>query len=218
MAICKICDLAGENKDEQKTQVTLSMLRPIMDLSLSPRTFAELGYPGLVDGCIKLMETVKISNKHAPFRYEYGYLCFRILAVALGVCLLQRAKLFDAAVARMRAEPETELLVVLSEEVSQLVHNLLSDDEGVERCDWMLGLRAPKRTFGPPQMPFTAGDGPMQLLDLFCSDQKNISKALNTTYFPGLSVVFCLCWRYVKLCDDHVTGELYLNYYPIADL
>ena len=34
------------------------MLQSIIQLTLSPRTLDELGYPALVDGCIKLMKLV----------------------------------------------------------------------------------------------------------------------------------------------------------------
>ncbi|CAE6489826.1 unnamed protein product [Rhizoctonia solani] len=147
-----------------------------------------------------------------PFRYEYGYLCFRIPTIAFGVCFLQRAKVFDAALARMRAEPETELLVVFSEEVSQLVCTLISDDQGIDRCDWMLGLRAPKRSFGPPQTPFAVGHGPMELMNMPSSGQKYFAKVMGSTYSPSILGVLCLCWRYVNLCQDRVieNNEPYL--------
>ncbi|CAE7100159.1 unnamed protein product [Rhizoctonia solani] len=132
-AISQICDLTGGDQDlgeEAAVRVTLSMLRSIMDLTLSPGTFVELGYPDLVGGCIKLMKSMEISGKDATFRYEYGYLSFRILTVALGVCMLQRADRFNFAVNKMQSNPETELLLVFSQEVSRLVRTLLAEDQG----------------------------------------------------------------------------------------
>ncbi|EUC62837.1 hypothetical protein RSOL_457750 [Rhizoctonia solani AG-3 Rhs1AP] len=229
-AISQICGLASGKKDLEKEvaeRVSLSMLRSIMDLTLSPGTFVELGYPDLVGGCIKLMKSVKISEKNAAFKYEYRFLCFRILTVALGVCMLQRARRFDMALARMRAEPETELLLVFSTEVSWLVRTLLTDDQGKKHCDWMLALYVADPPYGPPQQPFTDAYNPMTLLTIMYLDLKNFSKAFASTYSPGLSLVFCLLWRFsIIRVDPVVTGlekflkplfcELYFIYCLVA--
>ncbi|CAE6447459.1 hypothetical protein ACGC1H_002415 [Rhizoctonia solani] len=165
-AISKVCNLGlPEEAEDGSPSITLSMLRPIAGLALSPETFAELGYPKLVDGCLRLMRTVALS-KFKLFEYEYGYICFRIMTIALDVCCLQRAKRFDSAIARMRAEPETEMLSVLSQEASQLALNLLSDKKGMGRCDWLLGLDNSDPSYGSQQMPFTTNEGLMFLLFL----------------------------------------------------
>ncbi|KAH7325371.1 hypothetical protein B0J17DRAFT_682184 [Rhizoctonia solani] len=204
MAIAEVCNMDSTSNSEHNTKVTLSMLQSILDLAQSPATFAELGYPELVDGCLRLMLRVKYLGVTTPFIYEYGYLCFRILTISLGVCFLQRTERFDAATARMQKEPEVEPLLILSEEVSRLVYSFLSDDEGTDRCDWMLGLRDLKGRFGPQQMPFTALIGHTKLLSFLCSDQKHFSKALASICSPSLSGVVCLLWRYVRLCQDGI--------------
>ncbi|CAE6454769.1 unnamed protein product [Rhizoctonia solani] len=195
-AISMICDMGlPEDDEEGPPRITLSMLRSIADLALSPGTFSELGYPKLVDGCIRLMRMVSLS-KVMLFKYEYGYICFRIMIIALDVCCLQRAKRFDRTIARMQAEPETEMLSILSEEVSYLALNLLSDKQGT-RCDWLLGMNTYDPLYGSQQMAFTTDQGLMFLLTLLFLDQKGFLKALGSTYSPGLSMVLTALWRYV---------------------
>ncbi|CAE6398199.1 unnamed protein product [Rhizoctonia solani] len=189
IAISEICSLGGKNRSEYNR-----------------KTFVELGYPELVDGCLTLIKIVRTSDKATPFRYEYGYLCFRIISISLGVCLLHRAKLFDAAIDRMRAESasQAKMLTIFSEEIAQLFFTLLSIDEGIDRSDWMLGLRDVNRQFGPSQLPFTLIHEHMQLLSLLFSDQKDFSRALFSAYCPGVSAVIYLLWRCVKLCHDGI--------------
>ncbi|CAE6523740.1 unnamed protein product [Rhizoctonia solani] len=206
VAIAEVCTLDRESNSEHNTKVTISMLQAILELSKSPVTFAELGYPGLVDGCLRLMLRVKYFGITTPFIYEYGYLCFRILTLSLGVCFLQRTERFDATIARMREAPGTEPFLIFSEEVSRLVYSFLSDSEGADRCDWMLGLRDLKQ-FGPFQMLFTAFLGHTKLLSVLGHDQKHLSKALTSICSPGLSGVLCLLWRYVKLCQDRIIKD-----------
>ncbi|CAE7087724.1 unnamed protein product [Rhizoctonia solani] len=203
-AISMICDLSTPGADQAidvfKNSITLSMLRSILDLTLSPETFSELGYPRLVDGCMRLMGTVIPSDQGTRiFKYEYGFLCFRIMTIALDVCCLQRAERFDAIIARMRAESETEMLLILSEESSRLALTMLSDNKGLGRCDWMLGTDTYKSPYPSQQMPFTVPEGPMYLMTMLISDERRFLKAFAATYPPGLSLVFCLIWRFVSL-------------------
>ncbi|KAF8722201.1 hypothetical protein RHS02_08752, partial [Rhizoctonia solani] len=195
--ICELVSMKESDGDKLAAQITLSMLRSIIDLTLLPGGLVELGYPDLVGGCIKLMGTVKLSGKCMPFRYEYGYLCFRILVIALDVCLLQRAGRFDGILARIQVESEAEVLLILSKEVSELVQNAYTDEHGIKHFDWMLGLVSGS-IFGPPQQVFMDSHGPVDLVSCLHQDRKTFLNVLNSTYFPGLSAVFCLLWRYMN--------------------
>ncbi|EUC55400.1 transmembrane protein, putative [Rhizoctonia solani AG-3 Rhs1AP] len=64
--------------------ITLSRLRLVLDLLRFPSEYESFALPRLVSGCIVLISSVKPS----PFYYEYGYLSFRLMVIALTACLL----------------------------------------------------------------------------------------------------------------------------------
>ncbi|CEL63375.1 hypothetical protein RSOLAG1IB_10711 [Rhizoctonia solani AG-1 IB] len=83
-----------------------------MELEQSPGTLSDLGCPDLADECIKLIRTARIGVDPAPFRYDYGCGCFRIPAVALDICLLQRAGHSGQTLIQLQVEPETKPLLI----------------------------------------------------------------------------------------------------------
>ncbi|CAE6417129.1 unnamed protein product [Rhizoctonia solani] len=64
--------------------IPLSMLKSVLDMTKIPTQIQKLADPRLVTGCIELMAFVK-----PLFEYEYGYVCFRILNLAINACILK---------------------------------------------------------------------------------------------------------------------------------
>lgn len=66
-AIQQICKLAKEtrslNKNNEVEKITLSTLESVLKLCADPDAFRHLACPPLISGCIKLMETIRMSGK-----------------------------------------------------------------------------------------------------------------------------------------------------------
>ncbi|KAG8695616.1 hypothetical protein FRC11_001348, partial [Ceratobasidium sp. 423] len=80
-------------------RITLSMLMDVFEMTKYPEHLRWLAEPQFVAGCVSLMATLSPS----PLQYEYGYICFRILVMALNSCLLKKASYLDETIARMNA-------------------------------------------------------------------------------------------------------------------
>ncbi|CAE6412826.1 unnamed protein product [Rhizoctonia solani] len=187
--IQKICDLGerrGALPPSYSKIITLNILEAISKLVLFPKALSDYARPALVSGCIKLMAAVQESGKISPFSYEYGYLCFRILTIAMGVCLLERSNSLNLAASNMIAEPLADPIILLSKLVEQVVQIQIRDeDRGLvdnsyqgHRTDPLLGI------VGLPA-----------LLEILYVDRKAFSIALMHTNTLGLAGVFFLLGR-----------------------
>ncbi|CAE6507579.1 unnamed protein product [Rhizoctonia solani] len=197
--IQKICDL-GERRGALPPGytkfVSLSMLESISKLVLLPKALADFAHPTLVSGCIKLMSTIQELGRISPFSYEYGDLCFRILVIALGVCLLERSKLLNSAISNMISEPLANPIMLLTKHVEHLVQiqfhaeeQILSGNGDQEyRIDPLLGI---------VELPV--------LLEILYDDRKAFSIALMHTNTLGLAGVMLSLGR----CLDKETRATY---------
>ncbi|CAE6422316.1 unnamed protein product [Rhizoctonia solani] len=198
-AIQKVCRLAGDAGTIAKQDVdhvTLSTLNTILRLSRSPLYLRHLESPPLISSCIKLMASVLISGKSSPFSYEYGYVCFKILTIAIGVCILARSYELTPIVEEMIGDEEADMLQILSSQVSRVVKEEIEDVYGDDvACDWLLGwAKAPDR---PQQPPLVSRADISTLLNILAGDCKAFMKAWSSTLSPRLSGVMFLLWRYV---------------------
>ncbi|EUC58859.1 hypothetical protein RSOL_282260 [Rhizoctonia solani AG-3 Rhs1AP] len=82
--------------------ISLSMLKSILDASKNPEGMKELANPKLVAGCVELLGVVE-----PLFGYEYGYVCFRILNLAIGACMLRKAGQLGDTLGRMSLASES---------------------------------------------------------------------------------------------------------------
>jgi hypothetical protein len=220
-AVQKIGRLAGEapnaNQSNSANEVTLSTLKSLLRLSLDPRTLLHFADLSLISGCIKLLGMVKSSGKSSvscpwypssiripyltslkPFRYEYGYLCFRIFVIALGVCLLKRSDNLDATTTKMITDSNAKVLVELSGRVSRVIQDVMEETIGGDLgdCDWILGwFKSPHH---PQQIPLASRSDASLLLSLLWEDRTLFLKTFMSTYSPGLSGVIFLLWRYLS--------------------
>jgi hypothetical protein len=129
-----------------------------------------------------------------PFSYEYGYLCFKIFTISLGICLLERSHKLETTITDMMSEPKADLLLVLSLHVSLLVCDEIRAAGGGDRCDLILGwVRLDDHGQQDSLVPKS---DVTSLLTLLWNDRKFFLKALISTHSPGLSAVIFLLWRY----------------------
>ncbi|KAG8681225.1 hypothetical protein FRC11_001403, partial [Ceratobasidium sp. 423] len=83
-AIQKICQLANPNLNEYSQNsligcITLEKLECILETARFAGELQNFALPNLVAGCIILMSSVN----PLPFQYEYGYMCFKVMVIAL---------------------------------------------------------------------------------------------------------------------------------------
>ncbi|CAE6480817.1 unnamed protein product [Rhizoctonia solani] len=198
-AIEQVCQLAGDGSNismRDVEQISVATLDTILVLSRSPLYLRHFESPSLISGCIKLMASVQVNGNPSPFSYEYGYLCFRIIALAVGVCLLSRRYELAEAISEMIADKETALLDIFSCHVSQLVAEETEEAYGRGPvCDWILGwIKSPDQ---PQQPPLASRADIMNLLIILEGDRKRFLKAISSTVTPGLSGIMFIIWRHV---------------------
>ncbi|CAE6476526.1 unnamed protein product [Rhizoctonia solani] len=85
--------------------IPMSMLKLVLEATKIPEEISRLANPRLVAGCVELMASVE-----PLFGYERGYVCFRILNLAISACMLKRAGRLDTILQRMSSVSESHLL------------------------------------------------------------------------------------------------------------
>ncbi|CAE6528496.1 unnamed protein product [Rhizoctonia solani] len=200
-AIFKIAQETDESKIEiLARQVTLQMLRSVMILSYAASGLVYYARPLLIRGSIRLMKTVRPDQTASPFAYEYGYLCFNIVKIALGVCLLERSNLRCLArlVELIKEEPNDSVQSILAGYCSNVIMVEISESTAGEGCcDWMFGWADPPagRKYSEPLI--TRPDT-LDLINILWEDRKVFFRALLSTYTPGTSIILLLLWQYVR--------------------
>ncbi|EUC55391.1 hypothetical protein RSOL_113670, partial [Rhizoctonia solani AG-3 Rhs1AP] len=88
----QLCTIVPPNMDRSNNRlvhrITLEKLKCTLELTRFPDELDNFAFPGLIVGCITLMSSIKPS----PFHFEYGFLCFKIMVIALDVCILKYAR------------------------------------------------------------------------------------------------------------------------------
>ncbi|CAE7149095.1 unnamed protein product [Rhizoctonia solani] len=73
------------------SHITIPRLEAVLGLLRFPGEYQNFALPPLFGGCIELISSLKPS----PFYYEYGYLSFHLMVVALTACLLSYGQCLD---------------------------------------------------------------------------------------------------------------------------
>ncbi|CAE6414619.1 unnamed protein product, partial [Rhizoctonia solani] len=192
----------SEEDDESKVnllakQITLAMLHSVLLVLLSTDGIILLSQPGLICGCIKIMKTVKVDGAISPFSYEYGYLCFNIAKMALGICLVEKfhRENISTLLQRIFTEHQTkDNASILTEHLSKLY---LDEPKGAPhewRCDWIFGWSDPPAHGGHSGVIIAESDA-LDLMDVLWDDRKAFLKSLSLTYTPGSSIIVFLIWQ-----------------------
>ncbi|CAE6436805.1 unnamed protein product [Rhizoctonia solani] len=174
--------------------ITISTLEAVLAMAEDETTYKNFLTPNLISGCITLMRTIKVSGKPSPFCYEFGYLCFRIILVSLGVYLLDRSRLFGMIKENIIQSPDLELPLIFSSHVARVIE-ILTDEitEGTD-WDWLIG-------WGPcnPDTPLISRNQVNILINLIWEDRTNFFRAMTKTYTPALSGILFSFWRHACL-------------------
>ncbi|CAE6487845.1 unnamed protein product [Rhizoctonia solani] len=173
--------------------VTFQTLETIAKMADDLDTYKHFLSPRLMDGCIALMQTVKVSGKTSPFSYEYGYLCFRIFLFSLGTYMLLASDGLEFAIDNMFRSPEIESPLVFSSHVASVVQvQSQRATQGLD-CDSILGWGL------SDNKPLVSPEHAKALIEILWDDRANMLKALMSTYTPALSGLLFLMWRYIYL-------------------
>ncbi|CUA70929.1 Putative callose synthase 6 [Rhizoctonia solani] len=184
--------------------ITLEKLQHILELPRYPGELDNFALPGLVAGCITLMSTVKPS----PFHYEYGYVCFRIMVIALNTCLLKHGRDPNEALQIPNAYFPTNYLADLWRQTAFL---LLADLQGRSE----VFPEMPNMRLGPQALSHLEAMRLDVLLDLLHGDQKNFSILLKEFNSLGLSGLMYVLSKFVEKNKADMNKERYQDRFLI---
>ncbi|CAE6540984.1 unnamed protein product [Rhizoctonia solani] len=204
-AVEKICYYAGSHEASLKPmdvvqKVSLEMLYAVFRMSHDPNTYDLFLSPGLASGCITLM-AVKGDEKASPFRYEYGYLCFRILLFSLGASILTR--LGDShlkVVLKLMEDPRyanCAISDIFSAQTAQLLSERMFSATHEADCDWILGWES--HLSHPRSAQIISRQKAKSLIDVLWEDRVDFLRAMRLTFTPVLAPLLFLNWRYACL-------------------
>ncbi|EUC55224.1 hypothetical protein RSOL_103080 [Rhizoctonia solani AG-3 Rhs1AP] len=203
--------------------VDLSDLEIVIRSSRSAAIYPYFATSDLVRGCIHLMSNLPLSleERQSPFSYEYGYLCFRILIIAIGACLVDRSRgggHFQEAMGKINTNPETEPLLYLSRRVMSVVLDLVDHSGGFQDSyNCILGWSRCSECNDEEEL--VARTDASTLLAMLWADSRRFSKAMFWTYSPGISGVVYLLWRYAcyeRHLKDQPSPDRYMI--PFVDI
>ncbi|QRW24902.1 glycosyltransferase family protein [Rhizoctonia solani] len=199
-SISQVVRLAGPSQypDPEGTKVvTLQVLESILNLSMCPQTYHYFADPPLISGCLKLMGTVEADDRMSPFSYEYGYLCFKIIVLAIGTNILLRTENLDMTIANMESDTNTELILILSGHVSRAIKSEIEIGNAGQPCSWVLGWVRVQDRRRLQLTPLMLRSDILLLLDMLWDDRHFFLKTYMMTHSPGLSGVMFVLWRYL---------------------
>ncbi|CAE6482764.1 unnamed protein product [Rhizoctonia solani] len=199
----KTISIISKEQDDTKFDllagaITLEMLRSVLLLSLSADGIQSLREPALVRGCIRLMKLVKVHDVISPFSYEYGYLCFSVARMALGICLVEKfgEQHLEGFMKCVWTEyPTKDNPSILTEYLVQIVLNETSTWSPREsRCGWIFGWSDPPAHGGHSRLVVAESDA-LELMKILGDDRKMFFKALLSAYTPGALIILLLIWQ-----------------------
>ncbi|KAG8703216.1 hypothetical protein FRC08_003004 [Ceratobasidium sp. 394] len=148
-AMQEISQLAAEApRDRLVGDIDISKIESALLLARDPATICHLANPLVVSGCIQLMKTT--AHIAPPFAHEYGYLCFKLLVVALNICLLERWSIAKEALALCDQFPDAAATIPFWMTLARAVDGQFDVLKAGGDCDWVLGwstsTRHPRQT------------------------------------------------------------------------
>ncbi|KEP46277.1 hypothetical protein V565_208170, partial [Rhizoctonia solani 123E] len=152
------------------------MLENLLDVVNAPEELNRLADPRIIAGCVSLMAIMNLS-------YEYGYISFRILVLALNCCLLKHVGDLDHVIWQMSTVPKSLRLNIFWGESASMI---FSEVEGGERLSDVFG----SGSFNEYKLD--------QLLNLLHADQKNLFVVLKSTKSLGLSGLMFVLWKHIE--------------------
>ncbi|CAE6531474.1 unnamed protein product [Rhizoctonia solani] len=195
--------------------LSVSTLRSILHHSYSPTGRRELGSPALISGCIRILKSIRDEIGESPFRFELGFLCFHVIAIGMGGCLIERGQELGFEVNSITFGSEIPKIYEVPVDTSQVIVELGSHVGGRQRDshNCMLGWSpCPEHKQGSPVVSLGEAGA---LLDLLYMDRHLFLGVLRSTYLPGLSAITFILWRYVTY-QRFLNGPNKAQYYFAA--
>ncbi|KAG8733548.1 hypothetical protein FRC11_005301 [Ceratobasidium sp. 423] len=168
-------------------RITIMKLESTLELTGFLGECDNFALPNLVAGCIALLKSIKPS----PFYYEYGYLCFKIMVIAVDTCLLRYVCDPTDALRLEDSTAPNNFLSTLWTLTALLISGELTGD--------------PERFFQMSEIPPALWTAPRldrsnlrALLELLHADQKYFTIALKEADSLGLCGLMYVLWKYVE--------------------
>ncbi|CAE7132425.1 unnamed protein product [Rhizoctonia solani] len=211
--------------DSDGRGTNVSALRVALSLAQDPTTTLHLSEPRIIYGCIKLLKTIKSQRGTIFDELGPGWLCFRLLVIALDTCLLERFDKLEETLALPNQRPNIRAAphILVS---AHLAHGIYSrfDDITAGRCDWVFGWSI------SPYKPLLSASEALDLMNIIWEDRKLFLRVIYScvaTSRPGLSGLMFLFLRsiaHMKLQPNtnmRIPGarfcELVIRYLLVAD-
>ncbi|CAE6458102.1 unnamed protein product [Rhizoctonia solani] len=186
-------------------RVTLEKLECVLELTRFPGELDNFVVPSLVAGCITLMSSIKPS----PLSYEYGYLCFRVLVIALNTCLLKHGRNPNEALRIPNIFGPNYLADLWSETAALLRAELGGISE--------IFFEMPDMRPGPRAAPHLEAMRLDILLTLLHSDQKNFTILLKEANSLGLSGLIYVLLKFVEKNKADMNEERLQEFSTVID-
>ncbi|CAE7192904.1 unnamed protein product, partial [Rhizoctonia solani] len=191
--IQEICILVDPNINTHTynnlvVRITLGKLEATLETARFEGELESFTLPSLIAGCIELMSTVKPS----PFYYEYGYACFKLMNIALSICLVKHICESDEFISITREDNPNDTVSALWEVTAAVLEVELSGN--TEKLWGVACFEAPKY-WG---MPLVDRSRLNQILAMLHSDQKNFTIALMSAKSLGLSGLMYILQKFVE--------------------
>ncbi|KAG8728134.1 hypothetical protein FRC11_011749, partial [Ceratobasidium sp. 423] len=204
--IKEICVLADPNLEEDAyssliSRITLERLGSVLETARFLGELENFTLPRLVAGCIVLMSTVKPSL----FYYEYGYLCFKVMVIALNSCLLKHACVSNDTLTVTTSYSLDDCVTALWSASALLVKAVITGN--TDKLFGVSHLEAPHYW----EMPLLDKTRTNELLAMLHADQKNFSIALKGGNSLGLSGLMYVLWKFVENERVTMNQEEYLD-------
>ncbi|CUA70928.1 hypothetical protein RSOLAG22IIIB_09202 [Rhizoctonia solani] len=188
----ELCELGNSNIDQSlkgdpASHFTLEKLRFVLELTRFPGELNNFTLPGLVVGCILLMNSIRPS----PFFYEYGYLCFRILVIALDTCWIQHGRNPTEPLQIPNHDNGNDYLSALCDETT-----LFIGAEIIGQVEELIGMSdMPPGLWTAARLKVATLDA---LLALLHADRKHFTIALRDADSLGLCGLMYVLLKYVE--------------------
>ncbi|CUA69514.1 hypothetical protein RSOLAG22IIIB_08521 [Rhizoctonia solani] len=173
------CSFVETNSNIHRN-IDAPVLRSALRLAQDPVTIRHLSDPGLVPGCIKFLTTDRNrrTGMVSAFSEDFGWLCLKLLVIALNACLLERYKKLEETVALsnqrfdIRAAPH----ILVSTHLACGITAQLEMINSGGNCDWVFGWSTSPRY--PRQKTMLPASEALDLMNVIWEDRKSVMNSL----------------------------------------
>ncbi|CAE6487741.1 unnamed protein product [Rhizoctonia solani] len=185
------------------TEIDIPALASALRLSLDRSTIKYLASPRLIAGCLRVLKITSELRPRpiSPFSHEIDRTCFRLLVVALNICLLDRWNKLDSLleVPGPMTHGQSAYAAVESAVPREVLCQLDVASSGGD-CDWVFGWSTSAHHSNLALL--LSQSDVSYLLNLLWDDRKYWLQAMISFANPALSGLMFLFSRYVAFERD----------------